>query len=401
MSTPKVSIVIPCLNEADSLAACLEQAKLGLSQLSEVGEVVVSDNGSTDGSVAIAERNGARVVRAAQRGYGAALITGIASARGEWIVMADGDASYDLSKVPKFIDKLREGNELVMGCRLPAGGGSVARGAMPFLHRWVGNPAFSLLARTWFGAPINDVNCGMRAFPKQFHDRLNLRCTGMEFAVEMVIKAALARARITEVPIRLHPDRRKAHAPHVRTVRDGWRTLRFFLLFSPRWLFGVPGLGLCVLGAIAAGVAFPGLSIGRVGFDVHTLLFAGFFILLGLQMLLFGVLAKAYAVAQGLLPSSPWLLRATHFLRLEAGILTGALCAAAGAALLAAALLQWRDAGFGQLDYSQTMRVAIPGVTMAAVGMQIVMASFLLGVFGLPHRPQPHSGQPDGHPRLP
>jgi hypothetical protein len=381
-----VSVVIPCLNEADSLGTCLEQAWIGLRQLPESGEVIVADNGSSAGSQEIAARHGATVINVSLRGYGAALMAGIAAARGRWILMADADASYDFSELPRFIAELRAGAELVMGCRLPAGGGKVKAGAMPLLHRWVGNPLFTAIARMWFGAPIHDVFCGMRAFTKTLSERLALRCTGMEYAVEMVIKTALARALIAEVPITLHPDRRAAHPPHLRTFRDGWRTLRFFLLLSPRWLFGVPGIVLVLLGALAATVALPGLSIGRVGFGPHTLLFAGFFVLLGVQMMLLGVVAKAYAVGRGLLPDSALLRRAVRWLELEYGLLCGLCVGACGALMLLMAFLRWRSVDFGALDYVATMRVAIPGVTLAAVGVQIVLASFLLGIFALPHR---------------
>ena len=386
MSELTLSIVIPCLNEADTLEICLRQAMKGISELDCEAEIIVADNGSIDGSDRIAEALGARVVRVEERGYGAALMGGIAAARGRYLIMGDADASYDLGESPKFVEALARGNDLVMGCRLPAGGGHVAPGAMPHLHKYVGNPLFSALARAWFKAPINDVYCGMRGFTKDLYLRLDQRCTGMEFATEMVIKASLIRARIVEVPITLYPDQRRSHAPHLRTFRDGWRTLRFFLLFSPRWLFGVPGVALILCGVFAAGLAYPGVKIGRMGFDVHTLLFAGLFILLGVQMVLFGVLAKAYAVAQGLLPASSLMRHATRWLHLETGIVSGVLCSLAGLALLAWAFLEWRAVDFGVLNYSQTMRIAIPGVTLAAVGVQIVLASFLLGVFSLPHR---------------
>jgi hypothetical protein len=383
---PKVSIVIPCLNEADSLGTCIDQAWIGLRQLPEIGEVIVADNGSSDSSREVAARHGATVVDASLRGYGAALMAGIAAARGEWIIMADADASYDFGELPRFVAELRAGAELVMGCRLPAGGGKVTPGAMPVLHRWVGNPLFTTIARIWFRAPIHDALCGMRGFTKPLYQRLELRCTGMEYAAEMVIKAALQRAAFAEVAITLHPDKRAAHPPHLRTFRDGWRTLRFYLLLSPRWLFGVPGVALVLLGAIAATVALPGLSIGRVGFGPHTLLFAGFFVLLGVQMMLLGVVAKAYAVGRGLLPDSALLRRAVRWLELEYGLLCGLCVGACGALMLLMAFLKWRSVDFGALDYVATMRVAIPGVTLAAVGVQIVLASFLLGIFALPHR---------------
>src|SRR5439155_4592494 len=237
----EVSIVIPCLNEADTLAICIRKAIAAMERHRIAGEVIVADNGSTDGSVEIARREGARVVSVTTRGYGAALMGGIDAAAGRFIVMGDADDSYDFSDIPRFVEKLRQGYELVQGCRLESGGGRVLPGAMPFLHRWFGNPLFSFLARRWFHAPIHDVYCGLRGFTRELYERLQQRCTGMEFATEMIIKASLQGARILDVPVTLHPDGRRAHAPHLRTFRDGWRTLRFFLLFSPRWLFLVPG----------------------------------------------------------------------------------------------------------------------------------------------------------------
>src|SRR5262245_32245392 len=227
-SRPELSVVIPCLNEADTIGTCVEKAQRALREAAIVGEVVVADNGSTDGSREIAARLGARVVAVAERGYGNALMGGIAAARGRFVLMGDADDSYDFLELPKFVARLREGHDLVQGCRLPAGGGTVRPGAMPFLHRYLGNPLFSMLARWWFAAPIHDVYCGMRGFRKAWYERLGQRCTGMEFATEMIVKSSLFGASIAEVPITLHPDGRRAHAPHLRTFRDGWRTLRFF-----------------------------------------------------------------------------------------------------------------------------------------------------------------------------
>src|SRR5262245_15591681 len=238
----EVSVVMPCLNESDTVGTCISKAASALRERGLAGEVVVADNGSEDGSTAIASQLGARVVEAPIKGYGSALRTGIAAARGRFIVMADADDSYNFLDLPVYVEKLREGYDLVQGCRLPAGGGVVLPGAMPFLHRWWGNPMLSWLARKWFGAPVNDVYCGMRGFTRALFDRLDLRCTGMEFATEMIIKASLSGARIAEVPATLHPDGRKSRGPHLKTFHDGWRTLRLFLVYSPRWLFRAPGL---------------------------------------------------------------------------------------------------------------------------------------------------------------
>jgi glycosyltransferase involved in cell wall biosynthesis len=260
---PEVSIVMPCLNEADTLATCIAKALRALSEHNIAGEIIIADNGSTDGSQDIAANLDAQLVNVRERGYGSALMSGIAAARGKFIVMGDADDSYDFSEIPKFVEKLRQGFDFVQGCRLKAGGGQIAPGAMPLLHRAWGNPMFSFLARWWFKSPLHDVYCGMRAFRKDTYYILDQRCTGMEFATEMIIKASLYKARIAEVPITLHPDGRKHHAPHLRTFRDGWRTIRFFFICTPRWLFLVPGLLLIFLGTAGYALAMPALTLTR------------------------------------------------------------------------------------------------------------------------------------------
>ena len=306
-ATPEVSVVMPCLNEADTLETCIDKAQRTLQAHGIQGEIIVADNGSTDGSREIAVRKKARLVPVAAKGYGNALMGGIAAAHGKFIIMADADDSYDFREIPSFVKELRQGCDLVQGCRLPAGGGKVLPGAMPFLHRWWGNPMFSAMVRRMFQAPVHDVYCGMRGFTRELYQRLNLRCTGMEFAVEMIIKASLGGEKIAETPITLHPDGRKAHAPHLKTFRDGWRTLRFLLMYSPRWLFLFPGLLLVLLGLLGYGLAMPGVKVLGVGFDAHTLLFASLAVLLGYQSVLFGVFAKTFAVSEGLLPPDPLL----------------------------------------------------------------------------------------------
>jgi glycosyltransferase involved in cell wall biosynthesis len=379
----EVSIVLPCLNEADTLAGCIRQARLGLEQSGVRGEIIVADNGSTDGSQAIAEKLGARLVPVKKKGYGNALRGGIEAARGTYIVMGDADESYDFREAGNFVAKLRDGFDLVQGCRLPAGGGKIMPGAMPSSHRWLGNPMFSLMARHMFAAPIHDVYCGLRGFTKELYQRLELRCEGMEFATEMIIKASLHGARISEIPITLHPDGRKAHAPHLRTMRDGWRTLRFFLVFSPRWLFLIPGSLLMLLGAVGYAVALPGLKIGGVTFDAQTLLFSSLAILMGYQSILFSILAKTFAVNEGLLPEDPGFTNFYKLMNLERGLAIGALGFLAGAALLAAAVWQWRATDFGRLDYAHTMRLVVPGVTLAALGFQTILSSFFTSILGL------------------
>lgn len=378
----ELSVVLPCLNEADTVGVCIEKAQRSLSSGGIKGEVILADNGSTDNSIEIAKRLGARVVHVTARGYGNALKGGIEAAGGRYVLMADADDSYDLLEVAKFVGPLREGAELVQGCRLPTGGGRILPGAMPFSHRWIGNPMFSKMARMMFHAPINDIYCGMRAFSKDLFHRLDLRCEGMEFATEMIIKASVRRARISEVPITLHPDGRKAHAPHLRTVRDGWRTLRFFLMLSPRWLFVYPGLVFVTAGVVGFALALPRVAIGNVIFDAHSLLFSALAILIGYQSLLFGVFAKTFAVSEGLLPYDERLGRFAKVLTLERGLVIGALTFAAGAVLLIAAIGQWWNVAFGRLDYARTMRWVIPGFLFAALGFQTILASFFASILG-------------------
>ena len=386
MTGPTLSIVLPCLDEAATLATCITKARTATRAANIETEIIVADNGSTDGSPAIAERLGAKVVPVAEKGYGNALAAGIAAARAPYILMADADDSYDLGEAPRFLEPLRQGYELVQGCRLPSGGGTIRPGAMPALHRLWGNPMFSALARWWFRAPIDDIHCGMRAFRADLIPRLELRCTGMEFASEMVIKARLRSARVTEIPITLWPDGRQGRRPHLRTFRDGWRHLRFFLLFSPRWLFLAPGIVLAALGAAGYAVSLPRLRIHGVEFDVHTMLFASLAVIAGFQSVLFALLTKVFAITAGLLPMDRRLERLFKVFTLERGLLGGGLLALAGAALLATAFLHWRSVGFGPLDYSRTMRWVIPGVTMSTVGFQAVLFSFFFSILGLARR---------------
>ncbi|MGH9963108.1 MAG: glycosyltransferase family 2 protein, partial [Pyrinomonadaceae bacterium] len=317
------------------------------------------------------------------KGYGNALMGGIAAARGKFVIMGDADDSYDFLEVPKFVEMLREGYELVQGCRLPAGGGTVMPNAMPVLHRWIGNPMFSILVRHMFWAQINDVYCGLRGFTKDLYDRLNLRCTGMEFATEMIIKSNIYGTRITEVPITLHPDGRKAHKPHLKTFRDGWRTLRFFLMYSPRWLFLYPGIFLIILGLVGYALAMPGITAAGVTFDAHTLLFSSLFTLLGYQSILFAVFAKTFAISEGLLPENRRMTRFYEVVNLERGLILGLATLLGGVLLLLVAINQWRLQDFGQLDYAHTMRYVIPGFTLTAVGFQTILSGFFVSILGM------------------
>jgi len=382
----EVTIVMPCLNEADTLGICIEKAQRALSANNIAGEVIIADNGSTDGSQGIAAVMGARVVNVPNRGYGNALMEGIAAARGKYIIMGDADDSYDFLEIPKYLEKLRQGYDLVQGCRLPSGGGRIMPGAMPFLHRWWGNPMFSLMARWWFYAPIHDVYCGLRGFTKDLYHRLNLRCTGMEFATEMIIKASLYSEKMTEVPITLHPDGRTSHPPHLKTYRDGWRTLRFFLIYSPRWLFYLPGVFLIVFGLAGYAIAMPGVTIGGVTFDAHTLLFASLAILCGYQSVLFAIFSKTFAISEGLLPEDPRMTRFFQVVTLERGLLLSSGSLLFGLVLLLAAVNIWREAGYGSLDYAKTMRLVVPGATLTALGFQTMLSSFFVSMLGMRRR---------------
>jgi glycosyltransferase involved in cell wall biosynthesis len=384
----ELSVVMPCLNEADTLEICVEKALRAMREAGIAGEVIVADNGSTDGSQAIATRLGARVVPVAARGYGNALMGGIAAARGRYVLMGDADDSYDFLEVPKFVEKLREGYQLVQGCRLETGGGRVMPGAMPFLHRWWGNPMFSFLARLMFWAPIHDVYCGMRGFTKEFYQRLDQRCTGMEFAVEMIIKSSIhAAEQIAEVPITLHPDGRKAHAPHLKTFRDGWRTLRFLLLYSPRWLFLYPGAVLMVIGLIVSALLLTGpKTIGGVTFEVHTLLYAALAVIIGFQAATFSVFTKMFAIGERLLPEDPRLNRLFTIITLEKGLIAGAVLLLGGLAGSLYALQSWASAEFGPLDRATTLRLVIPSAVAMVLGIQVILASFFTSVLGLRRR---------------
>jgi len=384
-SEVELSVVIPCLNEAQTLADCVEKAQRAIRDNSIDGEVVIADNGSSDGSPEIAAQMGARVVRVAARGYGNALIGGISAARGKFVIMGDADGSYDFETIPLFLKKLREGFDLVQGCRLKSGGGTIVPGAMPMLHERFGNPFFSLVARRWFHSEIHDVYCGLRGFSKSHFERLEQRCTGMEFATEMILKSCLFGARIAEVPITLYPDGR-TRAPHLRTFRDGWRTLRLFLVCSPRQLFLIPGAILIALGLLAYVLAMPGIKIGAVQFDAHTLLFGSVAILCGYQAIFFGIFAKALAAREGILPEDRYVKRILASISLEVGLIAATAALFIGLILLLLAFNQWRAVHFGTLQYAHTMRLVVPGATLTALGFQTILSAFLLSILDLARR---------------
>jgi glycosyltransferase involved in cell wall biosynthesis len=381
----ELSVVMPCLNESDTLETCITKAQKSIADAGIAGEIIIADNGSTDGSVDIAKQLGARVVNVPVRGYGAALQAGIEAAEGRFIIMGDADDSYDFSKLLPFVEKLRGGADLVMGCRLPGGGGTVAKGAMPPTHRLIGNPLFTFLARRWFGMPTHDVYCGLRGFTRELYDSLDLRCLGMEFATEMIIKASLFGKRIEEVPITLHPDGRVSHPPHLKTVSDGLRTLRFYLIYCPRWLFAVPGSALLTLGVLSFAVLLPGpfeIAPG-VRLDVHTLLVGGISSILGFQLLVFALFTLLFAMSEGLIPSKPrWLELGQNTLPVV-GFWLGLALAVSGVGAMAYATLVWSRLGFGNLDYPTMMRLVIPACTVIALGLQAVFSGLFVGILSL------------------
>jgi glycosyltransferase involved in cell wall biosynthesis len=376
----ELSVVMPCLNEAETLEICIRKAQRAMREENIAGEVVVADNGSTDGSIEIAEQLGARVAHVKARGYGNALMGGIEAARGKFIVMGDADDSYDFGHIPRFLEQLREGADLVMGNRFRGG---IQKSAMPPLHRYFGNPALTRLGRLFFRSPVGDFYCGLRGFRKDAYERMGLRTTGMEFATEMIVKATLLRLQIAEVPTTLSPDGR-SRPPHLRTWRDGWRTLRFFLLYSPRWLFLYPGLALMLVGTLLGLWLLPApRTLGNVTFDVHTMVYAAAFVLLGFQAVAFAVFTKIFAISEGLLPPDPTLDKLFRYINLEVGLVLGALLVAGGLGTSLYSVGDWGARHFGPLNYSHTMRLVIPAALLLILGAQTVFASFFVSVLGL------------------
>jgi glycosyltransferase involved in cell wall biosynthesis len=379
----EVSIVMPCLNEAETLPACIQKAQEAIHKHDLQAEIVVADNGSHDGSPDIAAALGARVVHAPIRGYGAALMAGIEAARGTYVVMGDADCSYDFGAIFPFVEKLRDGYDLVMGCRLPKGRGTIMPGAMPWSHRWLGNPLLSAIGKVLFRTPVSDFHCGLRAFRRDIMVALGLRTTGMEFASEMVVKATLKNLRIAEIPITLHKDQR-TRAPHLRRWRDGWRHLRFMLLFSPYWLFFVPGFALFLLGTASGGILVAGpVRIGGVEFDTNTLLVSAMAVLVGFKLIAFAMFAKVFAISEGLLPEDPRLGKVFQVVTLEVGMLVGLLVMLAGLGLLSWGVLYWRGYAYGPISYPDSLRLVIPGVTGLTLGVEIIFSSFFLSILGL------------------
>jgi hypothetical protein len=379
----EVSILMPCLNEAETIDVCVRKAKGYLDSRGIEGEVVVADNGSTDGSQALATNAGARVVHVPSCGYGAALLGGIQAAHGNLVIMGDADDSYDFTALDPFVEKLRAGYELVMGNRFLGG---IKEGAMPRLHRYLGNPVLSGIGRLLFRVPLGDFHCGLRGFRRDAIMSLALTSSGMEFASEMVVKATLRNLRMAEVPTTLSPDGR-TRPPHLRSWRDGWRHLRFLLLFSPAWLFFYPGVVMLLAGLLGGIWLTPGpRSAGSVTFSINTLLFAAASLICGFQAIVFYMFAKTYAVRSGLLPEDPVVARLRNVLRLEVGLIGGALAIAGGLLLATDAVGVWGAASFGPLDANESLRRVIPSVTLLILGFQIVFSSCLLAVLQLDTR---------------
>ena len=376
----ELTIVMPCLNEAETLESCIHKARAFLEQHKVSGEVLIGDNGSTDGSQEIARRCGARVVDAPVRGYGAAVTHASLNARGKYIVMGDADDSYDFTALMPFLEKLREGYELVMGNRFKGG---IQPGAMPWKNRYIGNPVLSGIGKALFGCPVSDFHCGLRAYTAEAFRRMDLRTTGMEFASEMVIKATLLRMKIAEAPTSLSRDGR-SRPPHLRPWRDGWRHLRFMLLCSPRWLFLYPGIALVVLGLALGAWLIPGpRTIGAATLDVHTLLYASVAVSVGFQAVAFALFTRVFAIREGILPSSPRMQRVMKSMNFDLGVVLGLLLILVGIAGSIDSVVYWSRQSFGPVDPSKLLRLVIPSVLAFTLGCQVFLSSFFMGVLGL------------------
>ena len=372
---PLVTVLMPCLNEAETLATCIKKAQGYFAEHQINGEVLIADNGSNDGSQAIATELGARVVNIPEKGYGSALRGGIAAAAGKYVIMGDADDSYDFSDLTLFVEKLESGYELVMGNRFKGG---IKKGAMPPLHKYLGNPVLTWIGKLFFPSPCGDFHCGLRGFSKEAIEQLDLRTTGMEFASEMVVKASLNKLAIAEVPIILYPDGR-SRPPHLRSWRDGWRHLRFLLLFSPRWLFLYPGILLMVLGLVSTIWLLSSIK-------VHSLIYSTTAIIIGFQTVAFSMFTQAFAMSEGLLPDDYRLKRLLRYLSLEKGLIIGSLLVLLGIGGSGYALKLWESSAFGYLNPEQTMRIVIPSVTCLALGCQVIFSSFFLSVLSLKRR---------------
>jgi glycosyltransferase involved in cell wall biosynthesis len=394
----ELTVLMPCLNEAETVATCVRKAASFLTLSGVSGEVVVADNGSSDGSQMLAADAGARVVDIPERGYGRALLGGILAARGRYIIMGDADDSYDFTSLMPFLDRLRAGADLVMGNRFRGG---IAPGAMPLLHRYLGNPVLSFIGRLFFGSKIGDFHCGLRGFKRDSVLALGLQAAGMEFASEVVVKATLAGQRIEEVPTTLSPDGR-GRAPHLRSWRDGWRHLRFLLLFSPRWLFFYPGLAMLLIGVSVGAAIIPGpLLIAGVRFDVDTLVGASALVITGVQAILFAIFTSVYASNEGFLPNSASIRYVKKVWSLERGLLVGCTLGLAGLAGLISSVVMWYSSSFGGLVYDTALRLVIPSATALITSCQIILGTFFLSILGIRTTKHQHASvgvpAPDSH----
>jgi glycosyltransferase involved in cell wall biosynthesis len=377
---PELSVVMPCLNEAETLATCIKKAQAFFDREKIAGEVIIADNGSTDGSQEIALSLNARVVNVPEKGYGSALIGGITAAKGTYILMGDADDSYDFGNMMPYLIKLREGFDLVMGNRFKGG---IKKGAMPFLHRYLGNPVLSSIGRLFFKAKIGDFHCGLRGFSKEAFYKMELKTTGMEFASEMIVKASLKKLKISEVPTILSPDGR-TRPPHLNTWPDGWRHLRFLLLYSPRWLFFIPGIILFAFGLITSGlIIYSPIKIGTVTFDIHTLLFTSGCLLIGFQFMLFYGLTKVFTVENELLPKSKKYDSLFRFINLEKGLLFGGILVIIGIGLSLFAYRNWHELNFGDITNYNTFRIIISAITAMLLGVQVILFSLFFSILGL------------------
>jgi hypothetical protein len=371
---------MPCLNESRTVARCVDKAVKALADMGVQGEVVVADNGSSDGSPQIARAHGARVVHVERRGYGSALQAGISAAKGRYVIVGDADDSYDFSNLRPFVDRLRQGDELVMGNRFKGG---IKPGAMPWIHRYVGNPILTGILNLFFRTPVGDAHCGLRAFRRDAYQRLNLQTTGMEFASEMVVKASLSRQKISEVPIILYPDGRD-RPPHLRSFRDGWRHLRFLLLLCPLWLYLIPSAFLMLGGLGLMAWLTPGpRQVGTVELDIHTMLLGSVCVLLGYQVLSLWAFAKVHGWSSGLLPPDTFSLRIFNYLSLERGLIAGFLLLLTGIGLNFWLVQEWLGRGLGHLEVGHTMRYALWGLTATVLGVQTIFGSFFLSMLGM------------------
>lgn len=380
----ELSIVLPCLNEVRTLPKCLLKARGFLDRHQVRGEIVVADNGSADGSAQLAEAMGAHVVRVEELGYGAALAGGIAAARGKYVIMGDADDSYDMSDLMPMLGMLRSGYAMVIGNRFK---GSIMPGAMPWLNRYLGNPVLSALGKLFFHIPVGDFHCGVRGFEREAFNKLDLRTTGMEFASEMIVRAAMHNLRIGEVPVTLHPDGRGRRS-HLHPWRDGWRHLRFLLLYSPRWLYLYPGIGMLALGLIIAALLLPGpmMIAEGVGLDVHTLLVGAMSILVGVQSITFGFIARSFAMRNGIIPRSSRYDKWLNTLTLEKLLIGAGVMIALGLSAVGLAMERWTSVSFGALDYRDAMRILIVAITLIVGGIQLGFAAFLLGIMQIKHK---------------